>query len=100
RIGAVTLPFTLLVLGCNDILRVTLQPVKFVVLNVAQTVLVGAVTLYLVLGRGLGVAGVLYGKLAGDAMAACLGIVLSRHHVSPRFEASVLAPLLRYGVPL
>ena len=84
RVGAVTLPFTLLVLWCNDLLRVTFQPWKFVALNVSQTVLVGGITLFLVLGRGLGVAGVLYGKLAGDALAAVLGLLLCRHHLRPR----------------
>ena len=61
RLGALTLPFTLTVLWCNDLLRVTFQPWKFVVLNVTQTALVGGVTLYLVLAHGLGIAGVLYG---------------------------------------
>jgi len=100
RLGALTLPFTLTVLWCNDLLRVTFQPWKFVVLNVTQTALVGGVTLYLVLARGLGVAGVLYGKLAGDALAALLGVVLCRHHVRPLFDRAILAGMLRYGLPL
>ena len=83
RIGALALPFTLLVLWCNDLLRVTFQPWKFVTLNVSQTVLVGGLTLYFVLAHGLGVAGVLYGKLCGDGLAALLGIVLCRHHLRP-----------------
>src|SRR4029077_7415636 len=69
RIGALTLPFTLVTLWCHDLLRVTFQPWKFVSLNVTQTAIVGGLTLYLVLARGLGVAGVLYGKLVGDAIA-------------------------------
>ena len=100
RIGALTLPFTLVTLWCNDLLRVTFQPWKFVALNVSQLVLVGGLTLWFVLGRGLGVAGVLYGKLAGDAMAAVLGLVLCRHHLRPRFDGSILRPMLRYGLPL
>ncbi|MFM7232857.1 MAG: lipopolysaccharide biosynthesis protein [bacterium] len=100
RLGALTLPFTLLVLWCNDVLRVTFQPWKFVTLNVAQTVLVGGTTIALVVGRDLGVAGVLYGKLAGDAIAALLGVVLCRHHIRPRFDARVLRAMLGYGVPL
>jgi O-antigen/teichoic acid export membrane protein len=100
RIGALTLPFTLLTLWCNDLLRVTFQPWKFVALNVTQTALVGGVTLALVLGRGLGVAGVLYGKLAGDALAALLGLVLCRHHLRPRLDGAILRGMLRYGLPL
>ena len=100
RLGAFTLPFTLVTLWCNDLLRVTFQPWKFVTLNVSQTALVGGITVYLVLGRGLGVAGVLYGKLAGDAIASVLGLVLCRHHLRPRFDRAVLARMLGYGLPL
>jgi O-antigen/teichoic acid export membrane protein len=100
RIGALTLPFTLTTLWCNDLLRVTFQPWKFVTLNVTQTALVGGVTLYLVLARGLGVAGVLYGKLCGDALAAVLGTLLCRHHIRPRFDGAILRGMLRYGLPL
>lgn len=100
RVGALTLPFTLLTLWCNDLLRVTFQPWKFVTLNVTQTVLVGGLTLAFVLGRQLGVAGVLYGKLAGDAGAALLGLVLCRHHLRPQFDGAILRRMLGYGVPL
>jgi len=100
RIGALTLPFTLIVLWCNDLLRVTFQPWKFVALNVAQTVLVGGLTLDLVLARHLGVAGVLYGKLGGDALAALVGLVLCRHHLRPQFDGAILRSMLRYGLPL
>jgi O-antigen/teichoic acid export membrane protein len=100
RLGALTLPFTLTTLWCNDLLRVTFQPWKFVALNVTQTALVGGVTIYLVLGRGLGVAGVLYGKLVGDALASLLGVVLCRHHLRPRFDGTLLRGMLGYGLPL
>ena len=100
RLGAATLPFSLVTLGCNDLLRVTFQPWKFVALNVTQTVLVAGLTTWLVLARDLGVAGVLYGKLAGDALAAGLGVVLCRHQLRPRFDRAVLARMLRYGLPL
>jgi O-antigen/teichoic acid export membrane protein len=100
RIGAVTLPFTLIVLWCNDLLRVTFQPWKFVALNLTQTALVGGLTLYFVLARELGVAGVLYGKWAGDSIAALLGIVLCRHHLRPQFDRAILSTMLRFGMPL
>ncbi|MBI1795677.1 MAG: oligosaccharide flippase family protein, partial [Candidatus Eisenbacteria bacterium] len=99
-IGAATLPFTLLVLFANDVLRVTFQPWKFIAMNVAQTVITGGITLALVLGRHLGVAGILYGKLAGDAITAALGLVLCRHAIRPVFDRATLARMLRYGAPL
>jgi O-antigen/teichoic acid export membrane protein len=99
-IGAVTLPFTLVCLFANDVLRVTFQPWKFISLNLVQTLVTGGVSLWLVLGRHLGVAGVLYGKLAGDGAAALLGLVLIRLNVAPAFDRAVLARMLRFGAPL
>ena len=100
RLGACAVPFTLLALFANDVLRVTFQPWKFITLNVSQTVLVGGLTIYFVLGRHLGVAGVLYGKLFGDALAALLGVVLCRHPLTPRFSRTLLKQMLKFGLPL
>ncbi|MCC6350606.1 MAG: oligosaccharide flippase family protein [Candidatus Eisenbacteria bacterium] len=100
RIGAATLPFTLLALFANDVLRVTFQPWKFIALNVTQTLLVGGLTLWLVLAKDLGVAGVLYGKLFGDAAAALAGLVLCRHSLRPVFDRALLRRMLSYGLPL
>jgi O-antigen/teichoic acid export membrane protein len=75
-IGAFTLPFSLLTLYANDVLRVTFQPAKFVALNLAQTLTVLILSLHLVVQRDLGVVGVLYCKLEGDALSAALGLVL------------------------
>lgn len=100
RIGAVALPCTLFTLFANDVLRVTFQPWKFIALNVTQTLLVGGLTLWFVLGRHLGVAGALYGKLFGDAAAALLGLVLCRHHLRPLLDTAILRRMLAYGLPL
>ena len=99
RIGAATLPLTLIVLFGNDVLRVTFQPWKFITLNIAQTVLVTGASLWLVWARHLGVAGVLYGRLFGDGACALLALVLVRHTIRPRFSAPALKRLLAYGAP-
>lgn len=100
RLGAAALPFTLFALFANDVLRVTFQPWKFIALNVTQTLIVGGLTLWFVLGRDLGVAGVLWGKLFGDAAAAALGLVLCRHSLRPAFDGALLRRMLGYGLPL
>ena len=99
-IGALTLPFTLLSLFVNDVLRVTFQPWKFITLNLVQTLVTGLVSLWLVLNRHLGVAGVLYGKLAGDATATLMGLVLARKSLAPVFDRPVLARMLAFGLPV
>src|SRR5262249_8847007 len=99
-IGALTLPFTLLALFMNDVLRVTFQPLKFITVNLAQTIVTAVVSLGLVLQRHMGVAGVLYGKLAGDAAAALLGLVLIRLSLTRAFDRVVLGRMLRFGGPI
>jgi O-antigen/teichoic acid export membrane protein len=99
-IGALTLPFTLLTLFSNDVLRVTFQPKKFVALNLFQTVSVGTLSLVFVLGQHLGVVGVLYGKLGGDALTAVLGLLLCRRTLGWHFERATLRRMLAYGWPL
>jgi O-antigen/teichoic acid export membrane protein len=98
-LGAATLPFTLLVMFSNDVLRVTFQPWKFIALNLTQTILVGTVSLYLILHVKLGVVGMLYGRLAGDFVSAMFGLVLVRHALRPAFSAVALKRMLSYGLP-
>jgi len=99
-IGAASLPFTLVVLFANDVLRVTFQPAKFIALNIAWSAIVAGLALWLVIGRQLGVAGVLYGKLFGDIACAGLGLVLVRHNLRPVFDRDALRRMLAYGLPL
>jgi O-antigen/teichoic acid export membrane protein len=99
-IGAASIPCTLLVLFANDVLRVTFQPWKFIVLNLVQTVVTGGLTLWWVMHEQHGVIGVLYGKLAGDAITALLGLVLLRRTLLPRIDRAVLRRMLGFGLPL
>ena len=99
-IGAWTLPCSLVVLFGNDVLRVTFQPWKFIVLNVAQAAVTGVVSWYFVAERHLGVAGILYGKLCGDALAALLALALIRLNFTPRLDPGALRRMLRFGAPL
>ena len=99
-VGAVTVPFTLLVMFCNDVLRVTLQPVKYITLNLIQTVLVTSLSILFVGNRfHLSTAGILYGRLAGDALAAVAGFVLIRKSLGFTFDPGTLRRMLAYGAP-
>jgi O-antigen/teichoic acid export membrane protein len=99
-IAAWTLPFTLLTLWANEVLRVTFQPWKYVGLNVLQTVLSAGLAVYWVVVVKVGVVGVLYGKLAADLACAALGLVLCRHNLGPHLRTDVLKRMLAYGAPL
>jgi O-antigen/teichoic acid export membrane protein len=97
--GALTLPFSLLVLFGNDVLRVTFQPAKFITLNITNTVVIGVLSVWFVVGMNAGVIGMLYGKLGGDALCALLALVLVRHSIRPRFSREALGRMLGYGAP-
>jgi O-antigen/teichoic acid export membrane protein len=99
RVAAVTLPFTLLVMFGNDVLRVTFQPWKFITLNLANTVLVTGCSLFFVLHEHRGVIGVLYGRLLGDVACTLLALVLTRHSLRPAFDGTALRRMLSYGLP-
>ena len=98
-LGAVTLPFTLLVMFGNDVLRVTFQPWKYITLNLTQTILVAGFSLYFVLVSKAGVVGVLYGRLLGDLISSVLALVLIRHSLAPTFSRASLERMLSYGLP-
>jgi len=98
-IGAITLPFTLLVMFSNDVLRVTFQPKKYVGLNVTQTLLVMSLSVLFVVFLHKGAAGVLYGRLLGDLMSAMVGLLLIRHNLAPRIDGMLLRRMWSYGAP-
>jgi O-antigen/teichoic acid export membrane protein len=99
-IGVAAMPFTLLVLFENDVLRCTFQPAKFIALNIVQTLVTAGLSLWWVMHEHLGVAGVLYGKLFGDMATALLGLVFIRHSFTRRLDGAVLGRMLRFGAPL
>ncbi len=100
RLTALTIPFTAFFMFQNDVLRVTFQPWKFIALNLVNTILVGGLSILFVIVWHKGVAGVLYGRLLGDAITAAFGFVLIRLQLVPRFDRVVLRRMLAYGAPL
>ena len=100
RIAAASLPFTVFFVFQTDLLRLTFQPLKFIVLNVIETSLVAGLSILFVVYMHREVAGAFYGRLIGDAIAAAVGFVLIRHSLVPRFDRAMLSSALRFGLPL
>jgi O-antigen/teichoic acid export membrane protein len=100
RISALSLPFTVFIFFQNDVLRVTFQPWKFITLNVLDTLFVASLSILFVVVWHRQVSGVLYARLAGDALAAGLGFFLIRHTLAPRFRRDMLRRAVIYGLPL
>jgi O-antigen/teichoic acid export membrane protein len=99
RVAALTLPATLLLLFTNDVLRVTFQPWKFITVNLLNVLITAGFSIHFVIGMKVGVIGVLYGKLLGDALVLPLAALLLRHSIAPRVDSAILKRMLRYGAP-
>ncbi len=99
RLTALSLPFTVFVFFQNDVLRVTFQPVKYITLNVVNTLLVAGLSILFVVGWQREVSGVLYARIAGDALTAVLGFVLIRLSFVRRTDRGILRRMLAYGLP-
>jgi O-antigen/teichoic acid export membrane protein len=95
------LPFSSLYAFCNEALRVTFQPKKFIWLNAFNSVLLGGLTLWFVQFLRLSVAGVFWAKLFADAATAAVGLVLVRHILTRRGGSwADFRTMIAYGAPL
>ena len=96
-----SIPFTSFVAFCNEALRVTFQPKKFIWLNLFNAVLLGGLTLWFVQFLKLSVAGVFWAKLLADAPTAFLGMFLVRHTLTRRGGSwAEFRDMIAYGAPL
>jgi len=100
RITAWTLPLTLCVYFENDVLRMTVQPWKFIGLNLLNTLAVAGLSILFVVFMRRHVSGVLYGRLCGDGLTALVGVLLIRHTLVPRFDRALLRRALAFAIPL
>jgi len=96
-----SIPFSSVVAFCNEALRITFQPKKFIWLNAFNAVLLGGLTLWFVMFLKLSVAGVFWAKLLADAPTALVGIVLVRHTLTRRGGSwADFRNMIAYGAPL
>ena len=100
RILAVALPFSTFVMFHNDVLRVTFQPSKFVVLNIANTLLVFGLTVWFVVALDKQISGALWARVLADVLTTVLGFVLIRRSLVRRIDRAVLGRMVRFGLPI
>jgi O-antigen/teichoic acid export membrane protein len=81
-------------------LRWRLQPMAFAAGSLTFALVSIAVTVALVLGAQIGVAGVLLGQLIGSAAGLVLCWVLSRDLYAARFDGARLREMLAFSLPL
>lgn len=84
-----------------QILQYEGKPVSYVVINFVRLLVSTAATIYFVIIQGLGIKGILYGRLAGSGLTMIFQFVII---VGPRITAKIdfskVTMTMRYGLPL
>lgn len=97
---AATLPFTALMFLTREAMRLTFQPWRYVISVVIAGLGATATSLLAVFVWHAGVAGMLWGLLAGTAASAVFGLFACRRAIGGRWSGPDLRIMLRYGLPL
>lgn len=82
------------------LLRAQEWSVAFSALCLARAVAGSVAALVLVIGRGMGVEGILIGEATGLAVLLAAGGWICRSHLVPRLDADASKRLLAFGVPI
>jgi O-antigen/teichoic acid export membrane protein len=81
-------------------LRWQIKPVQHAITAITTTLVLIAVTAYMVLGFHTGVIGIFYGQLAGNVLGVALAMWFGRSSYGFHFDARRLRQLLAYSIPL
>lgn len=84
---------------CLDTLRLQFAPLGFVLVASVKNLLGVLLGLWFLLGRDMGVAGLLLGPLLAAAAAAPLGLVLIRRDLVARIDPAVVRQVFHFGYP-
>jgi O-antigen/teichoic acid export membrane protein len=85
---------------CLDTLRLHFTPLRFIALAFAKNIVGTALSLWFVLGLGLGLHGLFAGALIGSLAAVPIGLWLIRRDLAWRFDPRVARALFAFGFPL
>jgi O-antigen/teichoic acid export membrane protein len=99
-LAALSLP--LLVIGnlTREVLRLTLQPWRYLTSTLLATIGGSLLAVIAVTAFDAGVEGILVGVVAGTSLAMVYGIVVTRTFLRGHYDRHRLAVMLRYGLPL
>jgi len=83
-----------------SLLRIYEKAVQFIVLAIADFVILLALSIWFVAGLGLGIEGVIYAKVIASALMFLLTAAYVGRRYGFRFETSIVRRSIRYGFPL
>lgn len=85
---------------CLDKIRAEEKSVLYTSLNLIRLLITLLVTIYFVAYEGYGIAGVLYGYLAGDGFTAVYTSIQQFRSMTPVFRKDIIPASVRFGIPL
>jgi O-antigen/teichoic acid export membrane protein len=97
---AATLPLSVLASFLREVMRLRFMAWRYSISATAAAAVAAAVGIGLVVGTGVGVDGVLIGVLAGNAVAAAYGVLVTVRHIGRRLSRRELRVMLAFGLPL
>jgi len=100
RLALLTLPLSFLAGICMTILRLRFATGHYSILSVGTVSSNALLSVYLVVFRHIGIAGVLWANLLTNAVFSVIGLSLTIASYTLRFSMTHLLDLLKYGVPL
>lgn len=99
RLAAIGIPFTVAVQFFRNLLKWTFSRSAFLFVSLGSTASVVALSILLVVRFQMGIVGVFWAQLVGQAFFACAGALLCRRWLAMPRYSRVLADLLKFGWP-
>ena len=99
-LAALTLPLLAVANMTREVMRLTLQPWRYVASSLIATIGGAGISVYAVTSLDAGVKGILTATLIGTAAAAVYGVGVARTYLHGHYDWGKLRTMLRYGLPL
>jgi O-antigen/teichoic acid export membrane protein len=99
-LAALTLPLLAVANMTREVMRLTLQPWRYVASSLIATIGGAGISVYAVTSLDAGVKGILTATLIGTAAAAVYGVGVARTYLRGHYDWAKLRTMLRYGLPL
>jgi O-antigen/teichoic acid export membrane protein len=100
RIVAISVPVSVFATFFREVMRLKLRPWAYTLSAIIGSIGSAAFGITAVLAFNAGLKGVLFGMLAGNALAAAFGFLVVRRDVIGQFSRPELRRMMAYGLPL
>lgn len=81
-------------------LRADDNSIVYTISSIVKVIIMVVLSIYLIVGRGLGIDGVLYSQLAGEAIQTLVVLPKIIRQMKLKFEYNIVGQSLKFGIPL